>query len=228
MKDIESQCRKRKCNRQDQPDRKCRKDETTRGSACACDVPWTTHPLPFRLIAVRDARVIAVEKDAPIKALRQNDVQNSRKGGLRTAGAVSAASFSDAIHAEKELGRRAYGATPIVSSLDLDLYSFFLSLRPVPAVASARTMYHHSVCVKSPRDINNFRSLSGLKFDQLPMRREWHVAVHLTRVTYRVYCASSDVATRWCSDPVRTHGAMALRPFLDLDRVRLFRSSASA
>ena len=52
-----------------------------------------------------------------------------------------------------ELGWRAKRTTPIVSSLDLDLCSFFLKLATGPAVVSGRTMYYHSVCVKSPRDI---------------------------------------------------------------------------
>lgn len=47
-----------------------------------------------------------------------------------------------------ELGWSAKRTTPIVSSLDLDLCSFFLKLATGPAVASRRTMYHHSVCVK--------------------------------------------------------------------------------
>ena len=46
-------------------------------------------------------------------------------------------------------GRRDIRTTPIVSSLDLDLYSFLISATG-PAIASGRTMNHHNVCVKSP------------------------------------------------------------------------------
>lgn len=47
-----------------------------------------------------------------------------------------------------ELGRSAKRTTPIVSSLDLDLYSFLLEPSTGPAVEGGRTMYHHPLCVK--------------------------------------------------------------------------------
>jgi hypothetical protein len=62
--------------------------------------------------------------------------------------------FGALVSLETELGWNTVCPTPIVSSLDLDLYSFFLKLTTGPAVASGGTMYHRSVCVKSPRDIN--------------------------------------------------------------------------
>jgi hypothetical protein len=42
----------------------------------------------------------------------------------------------------------------------LDLYYFLISATG-PAVASGRTMNHHNVCVKSPRDIKNLASALG-------------------------------------------------------------------